>query len=90
MYQFLVKFFAMHPEYQKLDFFITGESYAGHYIPAISARVVKGNDKGGNIKINLKGSAIGNGWVNPYLQYNAYASILEVKGLIGSIAAIVF
>jgi carboxypeptidase C (cathepsin A) len=90
MYQFLVKFFEMHPEYQKLPFFITGESYAGHYIPAISARVVKGNKEGKNIKVNLKGSAIGNGWVNPYVQYNAYAGLLQVKGLVDSVAATVF
>lgn len=30
-----------HPEYKKRSIFITGESYAGHYIPAISAEVVR-------------------------------------------------
>jgi serine carboxypeptidase-like clade 4 len=90
MYQFLVNFFNMHPEYQKQDFFVTGESYAGHYIPAVTARIVKGNKAGGNTKINLKGAAIGNGWVDPYIQYNAYAALLETKGLIGDIAATVY
>jgi len=42
------------------------------------------------MKINLKGSAIGNGWVDPYTQYYSYASILEVKGLLGSVAATVY
>ena len=36
-YQFLVKFIAKYPEFNSRELFITGESYAGHYIPAISA-----------------------------------------------------
>jgi serine carboxypeptidase-like clade 4 len=87
IYEFLVNFFDLHPEYKNLDFFITGESYAGHYIPAISARIVQGNKDGGRTKVNLKGSAIGNGWVDPYVQYNAYAALLQVKGLIDPVLA---
>jgi len=90
LYQFLLQFFTMHPEYAKNDFFITGESYAGHYIPAISARVVKGNQAGGKPYVNLKGSAIGNGWVDPYEQYFSYASLLQVKGLLDTASAFVY
>ena len=36
------------------DFFITGESYAGHYIPAFAARVEKGNKAKEGVHINLK------------------------------------
>jgi cathepsin A (carboxypeptidase C) len=31
----LQKFFVQYPQYSKLPFFIIGESYAGHYVPAI-------------------------------------------------------
>ncbi|KAL0460147.1 UNVERIFIED_CONTAM: Serine carboxypeptidase 3 [Sesamum latifolium] len=38
LYDFLQAFFKEHPQYAKNDFYITGESYAGHYIPAFAAR----------------------------------------------------
>ncbi|KAI5389012.1 variant 2, Serine carboxypeptidase-like 48 [Lathyrus oleraceus] len=61
-----------HPEFVKNDFYITGESYAGHYVPALASRVHKGNKDNKGIIINLKGFAIGNGMTNPIIQYSAY------------------
>ena len=61
-YVFLSKFIEIYPEYKGRSLFITGESYAGHYIPAISAYLFKK----GNPDLALVGSAIGNGWVDPY------------------------
>jgi len=55
-----------------LEFYITGESYAGHYVPAVSARIVRGNLAGEGIHINIMGSAIGNGLVNPLAQFPQY------------------
>jgi len=61
-YEFLVNFFAAYPEYKKNDFYITGESYAGIYIPMMMDQIDQ--DPLG-AKINLKGAAIGNGcWGN--------------------------
>eukprot|EP01130_Rhizamoeba_saxonica_P005466 TRINITY_DN2187_c0_g1_i2.p1 TRINITY_DN2187_c0_g1~~TRINITY_DN2187_c0_g1_i2.p1 ORF type:complete len:389 (-),score=96.79 TRINITY_DN2187_c0_g1_i2:625-1791(-) len=90
LYQFLQGFLKKYPKYRELDFYITGESYAGHYIPAFGKRIVEGNNQGSNPKINLKGVAIGNGWVDPYEQYGAYASFMEMKGLIGEAATVVY
>ncbi|XP_044483456.1 serine carboxypeptidase-like [Mangifera indica] len=72
LYDFLQAFFKEHPQYAMNDFFITGESYAGHYIPAFAARVHRGNRAKEGIHINLKGFAIGNGLTNPEIQYKAY------------------
>nr|GMD22683.1 serine carboxypeptidase-like [Ipomoea batatas] len=72
LYAFLQEFFKAHPEYAKNDFFITGESYAGHYIPALGSRVNQGNKKKEGIPINLKGMAIGNGLTNTEIQYQSY------------------
>lgn len=47
-------FFKEHPQYANNDFYITGESYAGHYIPAFAARVHNGNKNKEGIHINLK------------------------------------
>ncbi|KAJ0084037.1 hypothetical protein Patl1_30591 [Pistacia atlantica] len=72
LYDFLQAFFKERPQYAMNDFFITGESYAGHYIPAFAARVHRGNKAKEGIHINLKGFAIGNGLTNPEIQYKAY------------------
>jgi serine carboxypeptidase-like clade 4 len=85
MYIFLQLFFEEYPQYRGLDFFITGESYAGHYVPAISARIARGNQNHEGPKINLQGSAIGNGWVDPYIQYGAYADFALANDLIGEV-----
>lgn len=47
-------FFKEHPEYANNDFYITGESYAGHYIPALASRIHRGNKASEGIRINLK------------------------------------
>jgi len=70
---------ADHPEHKGRDFYITGESYAGHYIPAISYYFLYN----ASIPLNLKGIAIGNGLVDPYNQYPAYATFSYENGLIG-------
>jgi len=82
MYKFLLEFLKMHPELQDNDFFVTGESYAGHYVPAVGSRIVAGNKEGSQKTINLKGVAIGNGLVNPEVQYPAYADFALQNDLI--------
>ncbi|KAA8550327.1 hypothetical protein F0562_002011 [Nyssa sinensis] len=82
LYDFLQEFFKAHPQYAKNDFYITGESYAGHYIPAFAARVHQGNKEKEGIYINLKGFAIGNGLTDPEVQYKAYTDYALEMGLI--------
>lgn len=67
MYEALLQFFALFPEYRKNDFYITGESYAGKYVPAVSYTIHQ-NNPNASIKINLKGLAIGNGFIDPINQ----------------------
>ena len=50
--QFLLKWLDRFPEYKGREFFIVGESYAGHYVPELAAAK--------NAAINLKGIAVGN------------------------------
>ncbi|CAN8270071.1 unnamed protein product [Cochlearia groenlandica] len=82
LYDFLQAFFAEHPELAKKNFYITGESYAGHYIPAFAARVHKGNKANEGVHVNLKGFAIGNGLTDPAIQYPAYPDYALNMGLI--------
>ncbi|KMT02338.1 hypothetical protein BVRB_9g205630 [Beta vulgaris subsp. vulgaris] len=82
LYDFLQAFFKAHPQYAKNDFYITGESYAGHYIPAFAARVHNGNKAQEGLHINLKGFAIGNGLTHPEIQYKAYPDYALDNGII--------
>lgn len=79
-YRFLIKFFAKYPSLKGTSLYITGESYAGHYIPAIADYIVQHPDE----SINLSGVAIGNGWVDPYDQYPAYAEFAKLNNLISN------
>jgi carboxypeptidase C (cathepsin A) len=69
---FLNGFLDKHPELEGRDLYITGESYAGHYVPAAAhkiwqqTKIIK--DAGTPVRINLKGIAIGNGLTNPEIQ----------------------
>jgi len=71
MLEFLKQFQAAQPAFTKNDFFLFGESYAGHYVPAVAHAIVKAN-AAGTARIPLKGIGIGNGWVDPRAQYAGY------------------
>jgi len=67
-YEALQSFFDDYPVYRKCPLFVTGESYGGKYIPAITSRIVQENAKGDKPLINIKGMAIGNPWMDPVMQ----------------------
>jgi cathepsin A (carboxypeptidase C) len=84
-YKFLIKFMQTFPNLKGRDLYITGESYAGHYIPAIADFIIRNPEK----SLNLKGVAIGNGWVDPYAQYPAYVEFSKLNNLISSTTALI-
>ncbi|CAO2168331.1 unnamed protein product [Urochloa humidicola] len=60
-YVFLLNWFKRFPQYKSHDFYIAGESYAGHYVPQLSEKILDGNKAGPKERyINLKGLMIGN------------------------------
>lgn len=77
-YTFLQEFLGTFPQFKGRDFYITGESYAGHYIPAISANILKQ----GGLDLKFNGVAIGNGLVSVYYQYPPYADFAFENKLI--------
>lgn len=80
LYNALLQFFQLFPELQKNDFFVTGESYAGKYVPAVSYTIHQ-NNPNAKQKINLKGLSIGNGLCDPEHQLK-YSDYLYQIGLI--------
>jgi len=65
-------------------FYLSGESHAGHYNSIYTNYILERNAalKQGDIHVNMRGAAIGNGWVDPYNQY-AGAKAAFALGLIG-------
>ncbi|PIN27143.1 Serine carboxypeptidases (lysosomal cathepsin A) [Handroanthus impetiginosus] len=59
-YAFLLNWLERFPEYKNRDFYISGESYAGHYVPQLAHTILYHNLKANKTIINLKGIIIGN------------------------------
>ncbi|KAK1262580.1 Serine carboxypeptidase-like 35 [Acorus gramineus] len=58
---FLLNWFQRFPEFKSHDFYIAGESYAGHYVPQLADLIYEGNKKASKDSyINFKGFMIGN------------------------------
>ena len=87
MIQFLAEFVQAHPELEGNDFYITGESYAGHYVPAVAYKVFRASQSGEFTGLKLKGLAVGNGLTKPEIQYGAYADYALGQDMVGPMAA---
>ncbi|CAL5201970.1 unnamed protein product [Lathyrus oleraceus] len=74
---FLQNWFTEFQEYKNNDFFITGESYAGHYAPQLAQLILQTKSK-----INLKGIAIGNPLLEFNTDFNSRAEFIWSHGLI--------
>ncbi|KAK4379735.1 hypothetical protein RND71_001597 [Anisodus tanguticus] len=61
---FLLNWIERFPEYKNRDFYITGESYAGHFVPELAERILHHNKLAKKTLINLKGIMIGNAVIN--------------------------
>jgi cathepsin A (carboxypeptidase C) len=67
-YLALLHFFEKFPQFKGNDFYITGESYAGVYIPFLALEILRDNSK-----IKLKGVAIGNGYFDSNIIQNTHS-----------------
>ncbi|XAR63479.1 Carboxypeptidase D [Bertholletia excelsa] len=63
-YAFLLNWLERFPEYKNRDFYIAGESYAGHYVPQLATTILAHNKIAEKTLINLKGIIIGNAVMN--------------------------
>ncbi|KAI5948067.1 putative serine carboxypeptidase CPVL [Manis javanica] len=81
LYSALVQFFQLFLEYKENDFYATGESYAGKYVPAI-AHYIRVLNPVMSMKISLKGIAIGDAYSDPESLTEGYAAFLYRTGLL--------
>ncbi|KAK7411564.1 hypothetical protein VNO78_02999 [Psophocarpus tetragonolobus] len=88
---FLIRWMSRFPQYKYREFYIAGESYAGHYVPQLAKKVHDYNKKNPHI-INLKGFMVGNAvtddqydgvgtvtywWSHSLISDKSYKSILK-------------
>jgi vitellogenic carboxypeptidase-like protein len=87
LYSLLQQFYTVFPSVSKKDLYVTGESYGGHYVPAITYKIHEENkvievgDGSDQIAIPLKGFAIGDGWIDPVVQITGYPDLMFNLGL---------
>ncbi|KAH9309591.1 hypothetical protein KI387_037502, partial [Taxus chinensis] len=66
---FLINWLAKFPQYKYREMYITGESYAGHYIPQLAKKIYLYNKGLSKPSINLKGFMVGNAVTDDYYDY---------------------
>ncbi|CAN6915479.1 unnamed protein product [Brassica oleracea] len=89
---FLIKWLSRFPQYKYRDFYIAGESYAGHYVPQLAKKIHDYNKAFSKPIINLKGFMVGNAvtdneydsigtvaywWTHAIISDKTYKSILK-------------
>lgn len=90
---FLLKWLSRFPQYKYREFYIAGESYAGHYVPQLAKEIVTYNKaQTSHPIINLKGFIVGNAvtdnyydsigtvtywWTHSIISDHTYRSILD-------------
>jgi serine carboxypeptidase-like clade 1 len=58
----VLDFFRRYPDYRRNPFYVSGESYAGIYVPFLASKINKYNESSAEIdKVKLKGILVGNG-----------------------------
>jgi len=83
MYSLLQQFYTVFPEQLENQLYITGESYGGHYVPALGAYIHKKNTEQsvGGRHIPLAGIAVGDGWIDPINMVPAYPEMVYNFGM---------
>ncbi|MER5300571.1 hypothetical protein ABT039_14045 [Streptomyces lasiicapitis] len=80
----LREFFHLHPEYEECPLYVCGESYAGKYVPAIALEIDRQNGRvPEDERVNLKGIAVGNGWIKPELSLRVLIDYAYTTGFLG-------
>lgn len=78
-YLALQHFFIKFPQFKKNDFYVTGESYGGIYVPTLSVRLLNSSST-----INFKGFAIGNGYLDVAKLANSIVFFAYYHGLLSN------
>lgn len=78
---FLDNFYVKYPHLATNPLYIVGESFGGHYVPAIGSHLVDVNKVTPNT-YNLQAIGVGNGYVDPYFQDDSWGTYTYAVGVI--------
>ncbi|KAI4368534.1 hypothetical protein MLD38_017081 [Melastoma candidum] len=78
---FLKRWLVKFPQYRNRSLYITGESYAGHYVPQLAELMLHYNEKRESL-FNLRGIALGNPVLEFATDFNSRAEYFWSHGLI--------
>ena len=81
LYAFLTTFLTSYPAYLTVPFYVTGESYAGKYVPSISNYIHQMNLENPKVRIRLEGLSVGDGLMDPITQVPGYGELLFNEGM---------
>lgn len=62
-YNLILQFLAKFPQYKANEFFISAESYGGHYMPTLAKQIVDSDPN--RERVNFQGFAVGNPYTDP-------------------------
>ncbi|KAG0482039.1 hypothetical protein HPP92_010129 [Vanilla planifolia] len=80
--EFLKKWFKRFPQYEGRAFYLTGESYAGHYVPQLAQAIVRHQKLSGETSINLRGYMVGNALTDDFHDHYGIFQFMWTAGLI--------
>ncbi|XP_062199557.1 serine carboxypeptidase 1-like [Phragmites australis] len=81
-YTFMLHWLERFPEYKGRDFYIAGESFAGHYVPELATVIVSLRELTGENPTNLKGIFVGNPYLDRYMNDKGCLEFLWNHGVI--------
>ncbi|XP_010067795.2 serine carboxypeptidase-like 40 [Eucalyptus grandis] len=81
-YVFLLNWLERFPEYKNRDFYISGESYAGHFVTQLAHNILSNNKAANKTLINLKGIIVGNAVLNDETHRSAIYEYFATHALI--------
>lgn len=81
----LSQFFELFPALRGNDFYVTGESYAGKWVPSCGFTIHERNKaRAPEKRINLQGISIGDGAISPARQFQGFGDLLWNLGMADS------
>ncbi|BFZ04918.1 hypothetical protein BsWGS_07957 [Bradybaena similaris] len=87
LYSFVLQFFKLFPEYKTRGFYVSGQSYAGKYVPALAHRIHQHKHKS---EIPLRGIILGAPFFDPLTQNVAYFTYLYGLGVISKADMVIY
>eukprot|EP00163_Fabomonas_tropica_P032917 TRINITY_DN8450_c0_g1_i1.p1 TRINITY_DN8450_c0_g1~~TRINITY_DN8450_c0_g1_i1.p1 ORF type:complete len:498 (+),score=144.43 TRINITY_DN8450_c0_g1_i1:208-1701(+) len=82
-YVAMTNFMQRFPQFQQNDFYVTGESYGGVYVPTLTQHILQMNAQNPSVTLNLKGFAVGNGLSSYELNDDSLVYYAYYHGLFG-------